>query len=606
MDKDYIMSEKPSYEELKLRVKELEKALQLEDADTIPPEKKVQLSGIINEASPEDLTFLANTAAEFFSLLPAEDIFYLIGNRLKSIVGNAIVIVSSYDKHTNLIQTKFAEGFGRHAEAIINLLNKNPVGMTMELNDPEALEALRTGKMKNGPEGLYELSFKTVPRVLCRTIEKLLNIGRIYAMGFAYRGELFGDAIIITRRGENEKLVAKKSRLIETFINQAAIALHRKLFETALRDSEQKYRYLFENANDAIFITQDGVIKFPNPRTVELTGYTEEELEKISSADLIHPEDRKSVLEKYKKGMEGDPDISPMHTHRVINKTGVELTVNTNMVPTVWEGRPAVLNFVRDITQQKRLESRIQKAHKMETIGTLAGGIAHEINNIIGIVLGNAELAIDNLPESNPANAFLTEIREASLRARDVVWQILYFTGKTPADRVPINISKIIRESMKILQATTPVRIEIRTNILCESDLILADPTEISQILINLYSNSIYAMTEKTGVLEVRLDPTTLDDYSATRYEGLTAGDYIKLTVIDNGHGIDPDIMDRIFDPYFTTRDIDEGLGIGLAVVYGIVRKHHGAINLMSRLGRGTTVEVLFPKIHSQNGKQHR
>ncbi len=240
--------------------------------------------------------------------------------RMKSEIGPELKQL--LDKPTNLIQTKFAEGFGRHAENIINLLNKNPIGMTMELIDPEALEALRTGKLQNGPEGLYELSFKTVPKVLCRTIEKLLSIGGIYAMGFAYRGEIFGDAIIITRRGENEKLVAKKSRLIETFINQAAIALHRNLFEKALRDSEQKYRYLFENANDAIFIIQEGVIKFPNPRTVELTGYTEEELERTSSADLIHPEDRAAVLDRYQNGMEGDQDISPTLTHRVINKAG--------------------------------------------------------------------------------------------------------------------------------------------------------------------------------------------------------------------------------------------------------------------------------------------
>lgn len=588
------MPEKPSYEELRLRVKELEKALQ---DDAISRKKPQPQSGSVNESSSEDLAFLAKTAAEFFSLLPDEDIYHLIGDRLKSIVGNAIVIVSSYDKNTNLFKTRFLEGLGRHAENIINLLNKNTVGMTMELNDSEALEKLKTGKMQKGPEGLYELSFKTIPKILCRTIEKLLNIGTIYGMGFSYRGELFGDAIIIARLGENEALVEKKNRLIETFITQAAIALHRNLFEKSLRESEEKYRLLFENANDAIFIAQDGVIKFPNPRALKLIGYTEEELRQIPFADLIYPEDREMVVDRYRKRMEGDKDIPSMYSHRAINKAGNEIIVSTNTVRIEWEGKPAGLNFVRDITQEKRLEARLQKSLKMESIGTLAGGIAHEINNILSIIIGNTELAIDNEPKWSPVSESLQEIRAASLRAKDVIMQILKFTGNTWEEKKLINVGNFIRESLKLIRTTMPTTIEIRAEIFCESDVILGNPNEINQILVNLCSNSIHAMEGKTGVLEVRLKPVKLDGVSATKYEDLTPGDYVKLTVKDNGKGIDPKVMDRIFDPYFTTKDVNEGLGMGLAVVYGIVRKLDGAINLMSQPGKGTTVEVLFPKI---------
>jgi CheY-like chemotaxis protein len=237
----------------------------------------------------------------------------------------------------------------------------------------------------------------------------------------------------------------------------------------------------------------------------------------------------------------------------------------------------------------------------MEAIGTLAGGIAHEFNNILGIIIGNTELARDDIPEENPAADCIQEIRTASLRAKDVVQKLLSVSRKTPASRKPIQIRTIVDESLGFLRKTIPASIEIRTKLVCATEMILADPTQISQVLMNLSSNSAHAMIDGNGVLEVTLETKTIDSRSPARSGDIGPGDYVRLAISDDGTGIPADILDRIFDPYFTTKDVDEGLGMGLAVVHGIVNEHDGVIKIESEVEKGTTVEVLFPLIKEQS-----
>ena len=258
------------------------------------------------------------------------------------------------------------------------------------------------------------------------------------------------------------------------------------------------------------------------------------------------------------------------------------------------------LHYAFDITEQKNLEAQVQQSYKMDALGTLAGGIAHEFNNILGIIIGNTELAIDDVPEWNPAKSCLEEIKAASLRAKDVVRQILSFTRKTPGERKLVQISTIVKEVLKLIRATIPTSIEIKQSVLCDTELILCNPTEVNQILLNLCSNAAQAMPEDRGNLDVTLEAVTLDEKSATEYDDLIPGDYVKLMVVDNGSGIDPVIRDRIFDPYFTTKDIGEGTGMGLAIVYGLVKKHDGVIVINSEKDKGTSVEVLFPIVEGE------
>ena len=367
----------------------------------------------------------------------------------------------------------------------------------------------------------------------------------------------------------------------------------RKEYLDQLVVSRKEWEDIFQAIGHPTIILdpKHGIIK-ANKAALNLTGLTENQLKGRKCFDVFHTSNK-------------PPGSCPMeallHTgsletvEMVMEALDGTFLVSCTPISDKDGNIEKIIHIATDITESKKLELELRHAHKVEALGTLSGGIAHEFNNILGIIIGNTELAIDDVPEWNPAKDCLEEIRTASLRAKDVVRQIMSFSRKTPATRKPIQISTIIQESLKLMRATIPTNIEIRQEILCNDEMILANPTEINQILMNLCSNSVHAMEGETGVLKVRLETTVLDDHSAAQYNGLTSGEYVKLTVKDNGSGIDPKIIGLIFDPYFTTKDVDKGLGMGLAVVYGIVKKHDGAIRVNSKVGKGTTVEVLFP-----------
>jgi PAS domain S-box-containing protein len=373
----------------------------------------------------------------------------------------------------------------------------------------------------------------------------------------------------------------------------------RRQVANALRESEEKYRLLVETANEAIFIAQDGALKFPNPKTLEITGYSESEVMKMPFVSLIHPDDREMVVRRHRQRLRGERPPSD-YSFRIINKAGAELWVQINAALTTWEGRPATINLIRDITEQRRLEERLRQSQKIESIGTLAGGIAHEFNNILSIIIGNTDLALDEVPARSPLAGYLQEIRTASLRAKEVVHGILSFARIAPAERKPVRVGNAARESLKLLRATIPTTIAIRQHIACDRETILADQTEVHQVLMNLCSNAAHAIGDAPGQLEVTLESVRLDRAAAVRYDGLMPGRHVRLTVADTGRGIEPEVMDRIFDPYFTTKEIGQGLGMGLAIVHGIVKKNDGAIRYESKPGHGTTVEVLFPLIEAR------
>ena len=287
----------------------------------------------------------------------------------------------------------------------------------------------------------------------------------------------------------------------------------------------------------------------------KILGYSQEKLLTMKTSDVTYPGDVDQHSDIAQQLFTGESKGFSTEK-RYVHKNGNIVWSETTVFPI----RDNEGNFkymvcrLRDITEQKRLEGELRQSHKMEAIGTLAGGIAHEFNNVLGIIIGNTELAIDDVPEWNPAKDCLKEILSASLRAKDAVRHILTFARKSYIERKPVPISPIIRDSFKLLRASLPSTIDIRQDLSCEHDTVLADPTQINQVLVNLCTNSSHAMREEGGVLDVSLENVILDEKTVTKYEDLSPGSYVKLTVKDTGHGIKPEIIDRIFDPYFTTK----------------------------------------------------
>ncbi|MBU0484888.1 MAG: response regulator [Proteobacteria bacterium] len=319
----------------------------------------------------------------------------------------------------------------------------------------------------------------------------------------------------------------------------------------------------------------------------------------------IHPDDKEFVVKSIEKAMTagGTYNID----HRIILKDGCERIVSEQGVITFDEssGKPVrMVGTIQDITERKRMEeereilaSQLRQAQKMESIGTLAGGIAHDFNNILTPILGYTEIVMQSLPADSENSINLREVLNAGLRAKDLVKQILTFSRSSGEEREPVALQPIIKESLKLLRSSLPTTIKIHENVDPDCSPILANPTQIHQILMNLCTNAYQAMRNNGGKLTVSLSDIELgpDDYVGNI--NLQPGKYLRLEVSDTGPGINPTLQEKIFEPYFTTKAHGEGTGLGLSVVHGIVKNHGGHITLYSEPNQGTTFHIYLPKI---------
>jgi len=375
----------------------------------------------------------------------------------------------------------------------------------------------------------------------------------------------------------------------------------------ALRESEKRFGTIIDTALEGIWVTdKDGRTTFVNQQMVDLLGYSFEDILGRSVPEFLDDENKEIFKVKANRLREG---LSEQYDLRFCRKTGGEIWGIVSAAPLFDpEGQVAgSFSMVTDMTKRRRaeeerrtLEAQLRQAMKMEAIGTLAGGIAHDFNNILSVILGNTEIAMDDVSRQHPAQDSLEEVSNACLRARDLVKQILSFSRQTEQEMKPVKLGPIVDEALKFLRSTIPSTIDINQHVSAESDTVMADATQMHQVLVNLCGNAAQAMSKKGGRLDVSLEGLQLDEVDAGQYSDLTPGDYFRLTVKDTGPGIPPEIIDRIFDPYFTTKEVGQGSGMGLAVVHGIVKTHGGAIAVDSAPGRGTTFHVLFPRVARQ------
>ena len=381
----------------------------------------------------------------------------------------------------------------------------------------------------------------------------------------------------------------------------------------ALKDSEERYRLLTEYSLAIILIIEEGHIIYVNKKAIENYGYTLQELLGINVLEIISPEDRE-VFKYFLGSLERGETPLAHREFRWLTKRGESRWLEMLAMPIHYKGREVILGHALDINDKKvaelekaRLENQLRQSQKLEAIGTLAGGIAHDFNNILAAIQGYVELTLlylDKGSDPEKVKANMHEVLQAGKRAQKAVRQILTFTRSIDQQEERVRVHLILKEVLNLLRPSLPATIEIRTMVSKNAGAVLADPTQIHQVIMNLCTNAYQAMQERGGILEVSLDQVILEDAAAEASPQLPAGSYVRLVVRDNGQGMESEVVDRIFEPYFTTKETGEGTGLGLAVVHGIVSRLGGAITVESHPGKGSTFQVFLPRLENGSTRQ--
>ncbi len=437
---------------------------------------------------------------------------------------------------------------------------------------------------------------------------RLLDIQLKTAVFRDPNGNLAGDIVIyrdVTELKRREKELERYRLRLEELVEERTRELiqanrrleqevrERERAQQALRESEERHRALFQSAPDAIFLAEgdSGRILDVNPAAERLTGRSRGELVGRYLKDLYPPGHWRRLCRLSGEGAEARPEETT-----VLRRGGPAVPVEVLAERVRIGDRSLCLLVCRDIRERKRLEAQLQHAQRMEAVGTLAGGIAHDFRNILQIVQAHAETLLGTLSGDSPVREGLERILRACLRGSELTTQLLTFSRQAESHLRPVEINREVQDACAMLRRTIPRMIQIRTDLDPEAGFVLADPAQIEQMIVNLALNARDAMP--TGG-ELRIETSAVSG-EALWSEGFQAAPeerYVRLRVMDTGHGMDPETLRHIFDPFFTTKEVGAGTGLGLATVYGIVKGHRGHIACRSRIGQGTVFTIFLPRM---------
>ena len=533
------------------------------------------------------------------STLNIEEVYKAFAEKVRELIGFDRIAIGLINVEQNTVSFPYIEGISvpaRQPRDVIPLAGtvaekmlQTRAGITFRMENEEEISVTVPGLLPEFRCGIR--SALTVP---------LISRDRVIGT-LSFRSTIPG-AYTDRELGVAENI----GNQIAGAIANARLFSELKGMEGALRKSEERFRDLYDHAPVGYHeFDSEGRITHVNRTDLEMLGYTAEEIIGQHVWELnVEPEEvRERVLAKLAGTL--PPDRNLELTYRRKDGTTFPVLIEGRLVLDEQGRIKGIRSTIQDITERKRAEAertylseQLHQSQKMEAIGTLAGGIAHDFNNILSAILGYAELASLELKEDSKANYYLEHSMTAARRAKDLVQQILAFSRQGREERKLLNIRPIIIEGLKFLRAALPATIEIQPNVEEDLGAIEADPTQVHQVLMNLCTNAAHAMEEKGGVLEVSLCNMEMGETSAIT-AGIVPGPYVRLRVRDTGHGMPPDVLKRIFDPYFTTKGIGKGTGLGLAVVQGIVKGYGGGIIVSSEVGKGSTLDIYFPRVEA-------
>jgi PAS domain S-box-containing protein len=400
---------------------------------------------------------------------------------------------------------------------------------------------------------------------------------------------------------KEDRLVREKVRdntIIEGIETETSAEKDTRNVAEKLRQSEEKYRQLVHASNDGIYLLFNRKFELINEKFEEMFGVSSEDVRQpdFDFLDLVAPESRTLIEERYKKLDQGKT-VDSKYEFTAQTRDGRQLEVETSVTFVRYRDGIATQGVVRDISQRKQWESQVRQSQKIEAISTLAGGIAHDFNNILAIIRGYTELAMEDNTDNPQQTKNLQHVLSAADRAKELVNQILTFSRQSEENLGPVDISLIAEEVVERISESLPNYIQIRTSIDNEAGTVLGESFQVRNVIQNLCSNGLHAMAATGGILELRLEKVEVSPQGAAIFKHALPGPYIKLTVRDTGHGMKPAIVERIFDPYFTTKATGEGSGMGLAVIYGIIKNYGGDIIVHSEPLKGTSFELYLPRI---------
>lgn len=437
----------------------------------------------------------------------------------------------------------------------------------------------------------YELVHKIDTFYQNCPLKRSLSSGKRETNEYEKNGQFFNVAVDPIKNSSGE---------IVAFIHIMRDLTDYKTVEQKLKKSEEKYRAIVDNAVEAIVIVQDEIIKYANPYALKLSGFKEEEVIGRNYLEFVHPEDRAIAQKLYREIMTSTVSTSHINVFRIFDKEGNVRWVEVNGVCIDYEEGKADLSFLRDITDLKKAETeknemlnQLTHLQKIEAIGRLSSGIAHELNNVITAIKGFAQLALSKIDEKDQNQLYLKNILEASEKAEKITNRLFAFCKDSKVERKLINLNDFIKDLEDFIKKT--VGDDVTLFLLLSPDIapVEADPHQLESVIMGIVSNARDAMPNG-GSLTVETRNFNVDEEFVRKHKGSKVGDYVRLSIKDTGVGIPEEVGDRVFEPFFTTKK-EKTSGLGLSIIFTIVKQHDGYIWYESELGRGTTFHIIFP-----------